>query len=56
LTFGDPSVLNFLRASTPADDENTALVRAMAASINPSDVKNIAGAMKQTILPPPPLT
>jgi NADPH:quinone reductase-like Zn-dependent oxidoreductase len=28
-----------------------ALVRVMAASVNPSDVKNVAGAMKQTTLP-----
>ena len=35
----------------PAADERTALVRVMAASINPSDVKNVAGAMKQTTLP-----
>jgi NADPH:quinone reductase-like Zn-dependent oxidoreductase len=35
----------------PAADESTALVRIMAASINPSDVKNVAGAMKQAILP-----
>jgi len=27
------------------------LVRVIAASINPSDVKNVAGAMKQTTLP-----
>jgi NADPH:quinone reductase-like Zn-dependent oxidoreductase len=31
-----------------------ALVRTMAASINPSDVKNVAGAMKQTTLPRTP--
>jgi NADPH:quinone reductase-like Zn-dependent oxidoreductase len=31
-----------------------ALVRSMAASINPSDVKNVAGAMKQTTLPRTP--
>jgi NADPH:quinone reductase len=35
----------------PALSESTALVRVMAASINPSDVKNVAGAMKQTTLP-----
>ena len=49
--FGDPSVLEVAQAPTPAADERTALVRVMAASINPSDVKNVAGAMKQTILP-----
>src|SRR5271163_53900 len=50
-TFGDPSVLEVAEAPTPAADERTALVRVMAASINPSDVKNVAGAMKQTTLP-----
>src|SRR5271167_3811512 len=50
-TFGDPSVLKLTEAPTPAADERTALIRVMAASINPSDVKNVARAMKQTKLP-----
>src|SRR5271163_1461472 len=50
-TFGDPSVLKLAEAPAPPADERTALVRVMAASINPSDVKNVAGAMKQTTLP-----
>jgi NADPH:quinone reductase len=37
--------------AAPTVVENTALVRVIAASINPSDVKNVAGAMKQTTLP-----
>jgi NADPH2:quinone reductase len=49
--FGDPSVLKVVEMAAPAADESTALVRIMAASINPSDVKNVAGAMKQTTLP-----
>jgi NADPH:quinone reductase len=49
--FGDPSVLQVVQAPTPVADERTAVVRVMAASINPSDVKNVAGAMKQTTLP-----
>ena len=49
--FGDPSVLKLVEIAAPAPDESTALVRVMAASINPSDVKNVAGAMKQTTLP-----
>jgi len=49
--FGDPSVLRLVDMPAPALDERTALVRVMAASINPSDVKNVAGAMKQTMLP-----
>ena len=49
--FGDPSVLELAEAPAPAADETTALVRIVAASINPSDVKNVAGAMSQTTLP-----
>jgi len=49
--FGDPSVLEVVEVAAPATDERTALVRVTAASINPSDVKNVAGAMKQTTLP-----
>jgi NADPH:quinone reductase len=49
--FGDPSVLDLVEVATPAVDETTALVRVIAASINPSDVKNVAGTMKQTTLP-----
>jgi NADPH:quinone reductase len=50
-TFGDPSVLELVEVATPDINDKTALVRVMAASINPSDVKNVAGAMKQTTLP-----
>jgi NADPH2:quinone reductase len=53
-TFGEPSVLNVVKLPAPAADDSTALVRIMAASINPSDVKNVAGAMKQTTLPRTP--
>jgi NADPH:quinone reductase len=49
--FGDPSVLELAEVAAPAVDERTALVRVTAASINPSDVKNVAGAAKQTTLP-----
>jgi NADPH2:quinone reductase len=49
--FGDPSVLDLVEVATPAVDESTALVRVTAASINPSDVKNVAGTMKQTTMP-----
>jgi NADPH:quinone reductase len=53
-TFGDPSVLEVAEIAAPVIGETTALVRIMAASINPSDVKNVAGAMKQTTLPRTP--
>jgi len=49
--FGDPSVLELTEVGAPSVDEETAVVRIMAASINPSDVKNVAGAMQQTTLP-----
>jgi NADPH:quinone reductase len=49
--FGDPSVLELVEVAAPSVSETTALVRVMAASVNPSDVKNLAGAMKQTTLP-----
>jgi NADPH:quinone reductase len=49
--FGDPSVLEVSEVAAPVAAEGTALVRVMAASINPSDVKNVAGAAKQTTLP-----
>jgi NADPH2:quinone reductase len=52
--FGDPSVLHLESVPDPTVTENTALVRVMSASINPSDVKNVAGAMKQTTLPRSP--
>jgi NADPH:quinone reductase len=49
--FGDPSVLELVEVVSPVVDERTALVQVMAASINPSDVKNVAEAMQQTMLP-----
>ena len=49
--FGDPSVLEVVEIPAPVFDGNQALVRVLAASINPSDVKNVGGAMKQTALP-----
>jgi hypothetical protein len=49
--FGDPSVLYLAEVADPAAGEATALVRVMASSINLSDAKNVAGAMKQTTLP-----
>jgi NADPH:quinone reductase-like Zn-dependent oxidoreductase len=46
--FGDPSVLKLTEVARPTAGGDMALVRVMAASINPSDVKNVAGAMSQT--------
>jgi NADPH:quinone reductase-like Zn-dependent oxidoreductase len=50
-SFGDPSVLELVEGDAPSSGGDTALVRVTAASVNPSDVKNVAGAMKQTTLP-----
>jgi NADPH:quinone reductase len=50
-TFGDPSVLELAQVPAPAADKRTAVVRVMAASINPSDIKNVAGGMERTTLP-----
>jgi NADPH:quinone reductase len=41
--FGDHSVLKAVEVPAPTTDEKTAVVRVMAASINQSDVKNVAG-------------
>jgi NADPH:quinone reductase-like Zn-dependent oxidoreductase len=49
--FGDPSVLKLTEVAKPVVGNDAALVRVIAASINPSDVKNVAGAMSQTTLP-----
>jgi NADPH:quinone reductase len=49
--FGSPSQLRLAERPLPKADANTAVVRIEAASVNPSDVKNVAGRMPQTTLP-----
>jgi NADPH2:quinone reductase len=49
--FGGPSQLKLAERPKPQADANTAVVRIEAASVNPSDVKNVAGRMEQTTLP-----
>jgi NADPH2:quinone reductase len=49
--FGAPETLALVDMPAPVPEPGMALVRVEAASINPSDVKNVAGAMKQTTLP-----
>src|SRR5436305_15243904 len=49
--FGDVGGLRAVELPDPAVTPGTALVRVEAASINPSDVKNVQGAMAQTTLP-----
>jgi NADPH:quinone reductase-like Zn-dependent oxidoreductase len=49
--FGDPSRLSLVDLPDPRPDAATAVVRISAASVNPSDVKNVAGQMEGTVLP-----
>ncbi|SIT35556.1 putative zinc-containing alcohol dehydrogenase [Paraburkholderia ribeironis] len=53
-SFGGPEVLDFVDLPTPQADADSAVVRVMAASVNPSDVKNVAGHFEQTVLPRTP--
>ncbi|RDS79958.1 zinc-binding alcohol dehydrogenase family protein [Dyella monticola] len=48
---GAPDVLEYVDIATPDIDEDSALVRVHGASVNPSDVKNVAGHFSQTTLP-----
>jgi NADPH2:quinone reductase len=49
--FGDPSQLHLVERPDLKADASTAIVQVVAASVNPSDVKNVAGRMHQTTLP-----
>jgi len=49
--FGEPDVLKLVDLPEPRPSADTALVAVKAASINPSDVKNVQGRMAQTLLP-----
>lgn len=49
--FGTPDVLTLADLPDPACPPGTAIVAVHAASINPSDVKNVQGRMHQTTLP-----
>lgn len=51
---GKPDVLTIEDVPTPSPNADEALVRVVAASINPSDVKNVQGLMEQTTLPRTP--
>lgn len=52
--FGGPEALRTERVAVTPPEEGEALVAVHAASINPSDVKNVAGRMRQTIPPRTP--
>ena len=49
--FGDPAVLEVADLPDPVGTPRDAVIRVLAASVNPSDVKNVAGAMEGTVLP-----
>lgn len=49
--FGEPSELHVTDRPDPIAGDSTAVVRVEAASVNPSDVKNVAGRMSKTTLP-----
>jgi NADPH:quinone reductase-like Zn-dependent oxidoreductase len=49
--FGDPSQLRLVERPDLTADQSTAIVKVVAAAVNPSDVKNVAGRMEQTTLP-----
>jgi NADPH:quinone reductase len=49
--FGDPTVLKLAEVPDPVASPGEAVIRVHAASVNPSDVKNVAGAMEGTVLP-----
>lgn len=52
--FGSPSELQVSEIAAPVADAHTAVVAVKAASINPSDVRNVAGRFEQTRLPRTP--
>jgi len=52
--FGDPAVLHLTDLPDPHATAREAVIRVHAASVNPSDVKNVAGSMEWTMLPRTP--
>jgi NADPH:quinone reductase len=52
--FGDPDVLHIADLPDPHATDHEAVIRIEAASVNPSDVKNVAGQMDWTVLPRTP--
>ncbi|UMB68193.1 quinone oxidoreductase family protein [Mycobacterium paraterrae] len=52
--FGEPGVLRLEDVPAPEVTAEEAVVRVESASVNPSDVKNVAGAMDWTVLPRTP--
>jgi NADPH:quinone reductase len=52
--FGVPGVLRIEDIADPLATTQEAVIRVEAASVNPSDVKNVAGGMEWTVLPRTP--
>ncbi|QGZ53942.1 quinone oxidoreductase family protein [Paraburkholderia acidiphila] len=50
-TFGKPEVLEYVDLPTPVPGADSALVQVRAASVNPSDVKNVSGHFEHTVPP-----
>ncbi|CAD6559503.1 D-arabitol-phosphate dehydrogenase [Paraburkholderia kirstenboschensis] len=50
-SFGAPSVLEYLDLETPHADAGHVVVQVKAASVNPSDVKNLSGHFSHTVPP-----
>ncbi len=50
-SFGRPDVLEYVELPTPVPAPGQALVRVKAASVNPSDVKNVSGHFDHTVPP-----
>ncbi|MGB8414825.1 quinone oxidoreductase family protein [Paraburkholderia sp.] len=53
-TFGTPEVLETVDLPTPQADADSVVVQIKAASVNPSDVKNVSGHFEHTVLPRTP--
>ncbi|MEV6831279.1 zinc-binding alcohol dehydrogenase family protein [Amycolatopsis sp. NPDC051102] len=49
--FGGPDVLRVAEVPDPVATDGTAVVAVRSASVNPSDLKNVAGRMEDTVLP-----
>jgi NADPH:quinone reductase len=49
--FGEPSVLKLVERPDPAASATTAVIRVDAASVNPSDVKNVSGMPRIWLFP-----
>jgi NADPH:quinone reductase len=49
--FGEPNVLRLAELPDPVATDEQAVIAVKAGSVNPSDVKNVAGAIAGTVLP-----